>query len=247
MGEFDDADVTVLSEEAVVDAASQGILDESGDKNAQKNVGFIQEYAHRPVEGKSRLLTIRFLVSPTDLIGENGRVAAIKLIKNELVQGNDGSVRPRSTGREETIPVGLVFRSVGYKGLPLPNVPYHQDWGTILNEAGRVVDDSGNAVTGLYTAGWIKRGPSGVIGTNKTCAQETVACMVEDLAAGRLNDPEDPSVEGAAALIEERVSEAISYQQWQKIDATEVGKGEAEGRPRVKFTRVADMVSVGKN
>jgi ferredoxin--NADP+ reductase len=136
---------------------------------------------------------------------------------------------------------------VGYKGLPLPNVPYHQDWGTILNEAGRVVDDSGNAVTGLYTAGWIKRGPSGVIGTNKTCAQETVTCMVEDLAAGKLNDPEDPSIEGAAALIEKRVSEGISYQQWQKIDAAEVSRGEVEGRPRVKFTRVADMVSVGKN
>jgi ferredoxin--NADP+ reductase len=141
----------------------------------------------------------------------------------------------------------LVFRSVGYKGLPLPNIPYHQDWGTILNETGRVVDESGDAVTGLYTAGWIKRGPSGVIGTNKTCAQETVACMVEDLSAGRFNEPEDPSIEGAAALVGEREPEAISYQQWQAIDAVEVGKGEAQGRPRVKFTRVADMVSVGKN
>ena len=247
MGEFDDADVTVPSDEAVVDPASQAILDESGDKNALKNVGFIQEYAQRPVDGKSRLLTIRFLVSPTDLVGEDGRVAAIKLVKNELVQGDDGSVRPRATEREETIPVGLVFRSVGYKGLPLPNIPYHQNWGTILNEAGRVVDESGDAVTGLYTAGWIKRGPSGVIGTNKTCAQETVACMVEDLAAGRFNEPEDPSIEGAAALVAEREPEAISYQQWQTIDAVEVSKGEAQGRPRVKFTRVADMVSVGKN
>ncbi len=247
MGEFDDADVTVPSAEAVVDPASKAILDESGDKNAQKNVGFIQEYAQRPVTGKSRLLTIRFLVSPTDLMGEEGKVAAIRLIKNELVQGDDGSVRPRATDQEETIPVGLVFRSVGYKGLPLPNIPYHQDWGTILNQAGRVVDESGDAVTGLYTAGWIKRGPSGVIGTNKTCAQETVACMVEDLAAGRFNEPEDPSIEGAAALVRMREPEAISYQQWQKIDAVEVAKGETQGRPRVKFTRVADMVSVGKN
>jgi len=247
MGEFADADVTVLSDEAVVDPASQAILDESGDKNAQKNVGFIQEYAQRPIEGKSRLLTIRFLVSPTELIGADGRVSAIKLVKNKLVQGDDGSVRPKATDQEETIPVGLVFRSVGYKGLPLPNIPYHQDWGTILNEAGRVVDESGAPVTGLYTAGWIKRGPSGVIGTNKTCAQETVACMVEDLAAGRFNKPEDPSVEGAATLVREREPEAISYQQWQTIDAAEVSKGEAQGRPRVKFTRVSDMVNVAKD
>jgi ferredoxin--NADP+ reductase len=247
LGEFDHADVTVPSDEAFVDPASQAIIDGSGDKDAQKNIDFIQEYARRPVEGKSRLLTIRFLVSTLDLIGEDGKVSAIKLIKNELVQSDDGSVYPRATDREETISVGLVFRSVGYKGLPLPNIPYHQDWGTILNKAGRVVDESGDAVTGLYTAGWIKRGPSGVIGTNKTCAKETVSCMVEDLAAGRFNEPEDPSIEAAAALVEEREPEAISYQQWQTIDAEEVRKGEAQGRPRVKFTRVADMVSVGKN
>ncbi len=169
------------------------------------------------------------------------------LVKIEMGQNDDGSVQPNATGLEETIPVGLVFRSVGYKGLPLPNIPYHQDRGTILNEAGRVVDEAGNAVTGLYTAGWIKRGPSGVIGTNKTCAKETVDCMVEDLAAGRFNEPEDPSIEAAAALVGEREPEAISYHQWQAIDAEEVSKGEAQGRPRIKFTRVADMIGVGKN
>ena len=245
MGEFADADVTVRADEAEVDPASQAILDESDDKNAQKNIGFIEEYAKRPVAGKSRLLTIRFLVSPTELIDENQKVAAIKLVKNELVKSADGSVRPTPTSQEEIIPVGLVFRSVGYKGLPLPNIPYHEDWGTILNQAGRIVDASDNFVTGLYTAGWIKRGPSGVIGTNKTCAQETVACMVEDLGSGRINKPQDPSIEGASTLVESRVSEAVTYKHWQAIDAQEVARGEAQGRPRVKFTRVADMVRVG--
>ena len=245
MGEFADADVTVRANEAEVDPASQAILDESDDKNAQKNIGFIEEYAKRPVAGKSRLLTIRFLVSPTELIDENQKVAAIKLVKNELVKSADGSVRPTPTSQEEIIPVGLVFRSVGYKGLPLPNIPYHEDWGTILNQAGRIVDASDNFVTGLYTAGWIKRGPSGVIGTNKTCAQETVACMVEDLGSGRINKPQDPSIEGASTLVESRVSEAVTYKHWQAIDAQEVARGEAQGRPRVKFTRVADMVRVG--
>ncbi len=246
MGEFADADVTVPSDEATLDEASQKALDESGDKNAVKNVGFIQEYAARENTGKSRLLTIRFLVSPTELIGEDGKVTAIKLIKNELVQSDDGSMRPRATDQEETIPVGLVFRSVGYKGNPLPDIPYHESWGTILNEAGRVVDDDGNPVTGLYTAGWIKRGPTGVIGTNKTCAQETVGCMVEDLAAGQINEPEDPSIEGAKALVDSRQGDAVSYDDWLKIDAIEVGKGEAQGRPRVKFTRVDEMLEAAR-
>ncbi|MBO6704116.1 MAG: FAD-dependent oxidoreductase [Pseudomonadales bacterium] len=245
MGEFADADVTVLSDEAVVDEASAVLI--ADDKNAQKNVGFIQEYAERPIEGKSKLLTIRFLVSPTELIGEDGKVSAIRLVKNELVAGDDGSIRPKATDQEETIPVGLVFRSVGYKGLPLPNVPYHESWGTILNEAGRVVDDSGAQVTGLYTAGWIKRGPSGVIGTNKTCAQETVGCMVEDLTSGNMNHPEDASIEGAAALIASRTQDAISYSEWSRIDEAELAKGEAQGRPRVKFTEISEMLDVAKS
>ena len=246
MGEFADADVTVPTDEAELDAASQRMLDEGGDKNAIKNVEKIREYAARKNEGKSRLLTIRFLVSPVELIGEDGKVAGIKLVKNELVESDDGSIRPRATGQEETIPVGLVFRSVGYKGNPLPDIPHHESWGTILNEAGRVVDEAGAPVTGLYTAGWIKRGPTGVIGTNKTCAQETVGCMVEDLAAGRVNEPEDPSVAGAADLVAGRVADAVSYDDWLKIDAKEVADGEAQGRPRVKITRVEEMLAVAR-
>ena len=244
MGEFADADVTVLADEAALDPDSEAELEASGDKNARKNVETIQEYAARPIEGKKRLLTIRFLVSPTELIGEDGKVTAIKIVRNKLVKGDDGSIRPRATDETETIPAGLVFRSVGYKGQPLPDIPYHEDWGTILNEQGRVVEHDGSPVTGLYTAGWIKRGPSGVIGTNKTCAQETVACMVEDLAAGKYVEPEDASIEGAKALIESRQANAISYQEWLNINDVEISKGEEQGRPRVKFTNVAEMIKV---
>lgn len=247
MGEFADADVTVPADEAELDAASAKALEESGDKNARKNVDFIQEYAARPNGGKSKQLTIRFLVSPTELIGEDGHVTGIKLVKNELVQGDDGSIRPRATDQEEIIPVGMVFRSVGYLGQPLPDIPYNEDRGTILNELGRVVDDTGSAVTGLYTAGWIKRGPTGVIGTNKTDAQETVNCMVEDLAAGSVNQPEDASVEGAAAFIKSVQADAVSYDEWLNIDALEVSRGEAQGRPRVKITSIEEMVKVAKS
>lgn len=244
MGEFEDADVVVLGDEAALDAASQQALEAGGDKNAQKNVDTVQEYAGRALTGKKRQLHIRFLVSPSELHGEDGRVAACKLVKNKLVE-EGGSIKAVATTEEEIIPAGLVFRSVGYRGKPLPDVPFNESWGTIANDGGRVVDGSGAQAIGLYTAGWIKRGPSGVIGTNKTCAQETVNLMVEDLAAGRHFEPTQ-SAEAMAALVLARQPDAINFAEWKKIDEEEIARGEAKGKPRVKFTRVADMVAVAK-
>ncbi len=247
MGEFSDADVTVLSEEARLDATSQALVEQSDNKNVQKNVAIVQDYATRKTTGKARQLHIRFLVSPTELIGEAGRVTAIRLVKNKLLLGADGVIRPRGTDQEEILPVGLVFRSVGYKGRPLPNLPSDESQGTIHNKAGRVMTKDGVRVTGLYTAGWIKRGPTGVIGTNKTCARETVACMLEDLAAGHILNPADPSIEGAKAFIAIRQPDAVSYEEWEKIDQEEVTKGSAQGRPRVKITSWEEMLAVAKS
>ena len=244
MGEFEDADVIVLGDEAALDDASQRALAEGGDKNAQKNVDTVQEYAARVPAGKKRQLHIRFLVSPSELEGGGDRVEACKLVKNKLVE-DGGAIKAVATDEVETIPAGLVFRSVGYRGKPLPDVPFNESWGTIANEGGRVVDSSGEQAVGLYTAGWIKRGPSGVIGTNKTCAQETVALMVEDIAAGRHFEPTE-SADALAELIASRQPDAVSFSEWKKIDAEEVARGEAQGKPRVKFTQVADMVAVAK-
>ncbi|MEK9749689.1 MAG: FAD-dependent oxidoreductase [Pseudomonadales bacterium] len=245
MGEFEDADVVVLGSEAALDAASQQALEASGDKNAQKNVDTVQEYASRSLTGKKRQLHIRFLVSPSELEGQDGRVTACKLVKNKLVE-EGGSIKAVATSEEEVIPAGLVFRSVGYRGKPLPDVPFNDSWGTIANEGGRVVDESGAQAVGLYTAGWIKRGPSGVIGTNKTCAQETVNLMVEDLAAGRHFEPTQ-SPAALADLVLSRQPDAITFAEWKKIDDEEVARGEAKGKPRVKFTRVAEMVAVARS
>ncbi len=245
MGEFEDADVVVLGSEAALDPASQQALEASGDKNAQKNVDTVQEYASRSLTGKKRQLHIRFLVSPSELEGQDGRVTACKLVKNKLVE-EGGSIKAVATSEEEVIPAGLVFRSVGYRGKPLPDVPFNDSWGTIANEGGRVVDESGAQAVGLYTAGWIKRGPSGVIGTNKTCAQETVNLMVEDLAAGRHFEP----TQSPAALVDlvlSRQPDAITFADWKKIDDEELARGEAKGKPRVKFTRVAEMVAVARS
>jgi ferredoxin--NADP+ reductase len=246
MGEFAEADVNILPAEAALDAHSQATLDAGEDKNAIKNVETVQRYAETANEGKPRQLHIRFCVSPTELIGDAGHVTAVKLVQNDLVVDDRGQQKAVATDREEVIPAGLVFRSVGYRGQPLPDVPFNDSWGTIANEGGRVVDDSGQPVAGLYTAGWIKRGPSGVIGTNKTCAQETVGHMVADLAAGSMFTPESPSAEAALAMIEARQPDFVSFPDWKKIDEAEVTKGQAEDRPRVKFTQVAEMLAVAK-
>ena len=246
MGEFAEADVNILSSEAVVDANSQKLLDDSNDKNAIKNVETITAYAARENAGKPRQLHIRFCVSPTELVEADGRVGAVKLIQNDLVLDDRGQLKAVATEREEVIPAGLVFRSVGYRGQPLPDVPFNESWGTILNEGGRAVDAAGDQVVGLYTAGWIKRGPSGVIGTNKTCAQETVGLMMQDLQANRMFEPSAPSAEAALKLIQSRQPDFVSFADWKKIDEAEVAKGVASDRPRVKFTRVADMLEVAR-
>jgi ferredoxin/flavodoxin---NADP+ reductase len=244
MGELEDADVVVLPDEAIIDPISLEFMENNPDKNVDKNVGYITEYAQRQTGSKSKQLTIRFLVSPTELTGEDGQVTAVKLVRNEAYKSDDGSVRPRATEVEEELPAGLVFRSVGYRGVSLPGVPFHESWGTIENDKGRVQTNEGETVTGLYTAGWIKRGPTGVIGTNKTCAQETVQCMVEDLAEGKHFQP--TATDGAAidSLVRSRQENVITYDDWKKIDAAELSNGEAQNRPRVKFTRIEDMLAV---
>ena len=245
LGEFEDADVTVPYEEAKVDAASLALIE--NDKNALKNINFISDYAERAIEGKSRLLTIRFLVSPVEVLGADGKVKSVKVVKNKLVENQDGTVRPVASEETDNIPAGLIFRSVGYKGKPLPDIPYDENSGTIMNASGRVVESDGAPLYGLYTAGWIKRGPSGVIGTNKTCAQETVARMIEDIALGKVNIPEDPSIKGVEDLINGIDSAVVTYPEWENIDRLELQKGEAQGRPRVKYTDVNEMIRVAKS
>jgi ferredoxin/flavodoxin---NADP+ reductase len=248
LGEMADADVIVLPEEAELDDLSRAALD-GADRGTMRQVEIVQSYGRRPPSGKSRRLHLRFLVSPTELIGdENGRVAQMRLVKNELYQTEAGSLRPRATDEYETIPVGLVFRSIGYHGVPVPGVPFNEDWGVILNEAGRVMDPATNEVlTGHYAAGWIKRGPSGVIGTNKPDAAETVELMLADAADGRLLQPAQPEPEAIVNLISERQPLYFSYEDWLMLDEIEVSRGATLGRPRLKFTTVAEMLkAVGK-
>ena len=248
LGEMAGADAVVLPEEAELDPLSQASLADA-DRGTMRNIEIIQELAERKLSGKPKTLTIRFLVSPTELIGnDDGEVVAMRLVKNELYQTETGTMRPRATDQVEEIPVGLVFRSIGYRGVPIKGVPFHERWGVILNEKGRVLDAASNEpVLGQYTAGWIKRGPSGVIGTNKPDAVETAECMLADLAEGKTLAPTHPEQEAVADLIQSRKPTFVSYDDWVKLDELELAAGVEAGRPRVKFTRVDDMLkALGK-
>ncbi len=248
LGEMEDCDIYVVPEEAELDELSQASLVDA-DRSTIRKIEIIESYAGRPSTGKSRKITVRFLVSPTELFGDDeGKVAKMRLVKNELYATDSGSMRPRATEVFEEIPVGLVFRSIGYRGLPIEGVPFNDNWGVILNDQGRVLSgESGQPLVGHYTAGWIKRGPSGVIGTNKPDATETVELMLKDLANGVHLQPAMPEVETAVSFVRERQPDVIRYADWEYLDEIELAHGVEQGRPRVKFTDVAEMVAVLKN
>ena len=248
MGELVDADVAVLPEEARLDALSQAYVDEHPDKALIRKIEILQSYAGRPPTGKSRRLHIRFLMSPTEILGDaGGRVSAIRLVRNRL-HADNGSLRPRATEEYETIPADLVFRSVGYLGVALPGIPFDKRQGVIPNDRGRVLAGEGESpIVGLYASGWIKRGPTGVIGTNKPDAAETVERMLEDLAAGVTLAPAGPRVAEAERLVQERQPDYVSYDDWLRLDSIETARGKEHGRPRVKLTRTEDMIAALKS
>ncbi len=245
LGELADADVLVPPDEAELDPLSKAEVEQTNDMGTQRKVELLQGYARRRPTGKARRLVLRFLASPVELLADGARqVVRMRLVKNELYREKDGSLRPKPTGTFEELDVGLVFRSVGYRGVPLPGVPFHQHWGVIPNEKGRVVElETKRPLRGEYAAGWIKRGPSGVIGTNKPDAAETVACMLEDLGRGAILNPPHPEVTAAEALVHQRKPTFFSYQDWLRLDEIETARGKEVGRPRLKFTRVEDMLA----
>lgn len=242
IGELDQADVIVAAEDAQLDPVSQAYLDsDEADKTARTNVEVLREFSTRRPSGKPIRIVLRFLSSPVDIRGGD-RVESIVIGRNRLVETEAG-LRAEDTGEREEIECQLVLRSVGYTGVRLEGVPFDDRRGLVLNRNGRVLaEPDGEQKIGHYTAGWIKRGPSGVIGTNKKCAQETVNLLIEDLEAGRLLRPESPDAGAIEALLRERDVRFISFSGWEKIDQAEVGRGEPHGRPRVKFANVDEML-----
>jgi ferredoxin--NADP+ reductase len=185
---------------------------------------------------------LRFRASPVAILGEE-RVEAIELVRNRLEPDGRGSVRAVATDETEVIPCGLVFRSVGYRGVSLPGVPFAESAGTIPNADGRVLDERGEPIPGLYCAGWIKRGPTGVIGTNKKDATETVERFLEDARDGRLPEQAIGSID---ELLAARGVDVVMYPGWEAIDALERGRGEEQGRPRVKLASWDELLAAAR-
>jgi ferredoxin--NADP+ reductase len=191
----------------------------------------MREVAAASPSGKRRAVHLRFLVSPVAILGDD-RVEAVEIVRNRLEADSAGRIRAVPTAEREIVECGIALRSVGYRGVGLPGVPFDEQRGVIANEAGRARGEDGEPLCGVYCAGWIKRGPSGVIGTNKKDATETVDLLLADAAAGKLShaDPRD-----VADLLAERGVAVVGYSGWEAIDAAERARGEAEGRPRVKL------------
>lgn len=209
----------------------------SGD--ARKNIEFLQEVARRPARDAPRRVRLRFLSSPVALVGTTA-VEHIKVERNQLVT-RAGRVSAVGTGDYESLKTGLVFRSIGYFGSPLPGVPFDTSLGVICNDRGRVTQVSGGPVIPrLYVAGWIKRGPVGLIGTNKTDAKETVDQMLTDLTSGLGHNASSP--ETITNLLNERGVRVVSQSDWQYLDELEVAAGMKRGKVREKFTSVAGML-----
>jgi ferredoxin--NADP+ reductase len=238
LGELRRADVVVDPQD--LEGVEAG---DAGSPTAERNVALLREYASRAPRGLTHRIELRFWRSPVELVGEGpgGAVSGLRVVRNELVDG-----RAVATGEEEVIPCGLVVRSIGYRGRPLPGVPFDERRGVIRNAGGRVTSPDDEPLPGEYVVGWIKRGPSGVIGTNKKDATDTCEKVLADAGEGRLNEPADPDPAAIEALLRGRVAGLVSWEGWRAIDAHETSRGEPQGRPRVKVVRVPEMLAVAE-
>ncbi|MGZ4529344.1 MAG: FAD-dependent oxidoreductase [Mycobacterium sp.] len=231
--------------DVIVDPAQlEGVTDEdaaAAGKTAKQNINVLRDYAQRDARPGHRRIVLRFMTSPIEIKGED-RVERIVLGRNELVTDENGRVSAKDTGEREELPVQLVVRSVGYRGVPTPGLPFDDKTATIPNTAGRV-DGSRNE----YVVGWIKRGPTGVIGTNKKDSQETVDTLLAELdraKEGGLADLPDDHADKLADWLASRQPKLVTSAHWEVIDRHERAAGEPHGRPRVKLPNLTELLRI---
>lgn len=241
--EIDGVDVVVLQEDGELDELSAKWLEEEGARSQQRNVKFVQERAAAgDGDAGSKKLRCRFLVAPTALHGEAGKLAGVTVGHMQLQADDSGTPRPKPTGTEERLEVDLLFKAIGYRGEPVPGVPFEERKGIVPNVDGRVVEQLGGDVRpGHYCAGWCKRGPTGLIGTNSLDAKDTVKAMLEDHAAGVA---QQPTAGDMAALLSERSVDAVTWGDWQRLDEWERQQGEQRGKLRHKLASVSELMDV---
>ena len=240
LGELVNADIVVDANEVELDEASEKSIEE--DRALKKNVEVLQGFAQQLQGGKPRRVHIKFMVSPVEILGDT-KVKGIKLVKNRLEVSDSGYINAVPTDETETLDVQMVLRSVGYRGVKLPDVPFDEKRGVIPNEEGRVLSEAGGEpVAGEYVAGWIKRGPSGVIGTNKADATESAKHLLADFENATLEADDAKTPEAITQLLQDKNVDFIEFHHWLELDRQELEAGAAQGRPRVKHTRIEEML-----
>jgi ferredoxin--NADP+ reductase len=240
LAELEGVQLVVEPGELVLDEASAAEL--VGDRAAEKNLELLRELAQVPVDPAKIHIRFRFLVSPTEILVRDGRVAGLRLERNRLEPDGKGGVSARGTGEHEELPVTMVIRAVGYKSLPLVDLPYDSRRGVVPNREGRVTNEAGDALPGEYVVGWVKRGPTGLIGSNKPDAVETVKSMLADLPSLSKLPAATADPAAVPALLAARGARPVDWTEWRRLDARELERGKQHGRPRVKFLRLEEML-----
>lgn len=238
-GELADCDPVVDSHDLEINPASRTELETAQGLRHKKNIEILRGFASPGSSGKGRKFFVDFLRSPIAIEGR-GRVEKVILEENRLV-GEPGRQTAQGTGRREEMGCDIFFRSVGYHGVLIEGLPFDDRAGIIPNQEGRVVE-SGRVVPGIYVAGWIKRGPTGVIGTNKPDSEETVRHIFEDLPG--LAPCPAPRTDFLIEWLKKKNVRVVSFGDWKKIDAEEIKRGQPAGKPREKFTTAAEMLAV---
>jgi len=243
--ELESADVMLEGGPLKLDAESQRILETDASKDTKKNVEILKQISEKNSSNKKKRVHFLFLTSPLEILG-NGCVEKIRMVKNELVKRDDGSLRPQATGDLMEENAGLIFRSIGYHGNPLADVPFDHNSGTIPNECGQIIDgDQDKSLrTREYVAGWIKRGPTGVIGTNKQDAVETVHRMLATFLQEKIEPMQQTDSSGVESLLKERNVDYVSFEDWKLLDEYETEVGQEQERPRVKVTSIEKMLEI---
>jgi ferredoxin/flavodoxin---NADP+ reductase len=243
LGKLEGVDVIVDPDNIELDPASRAEVEE--DRTARANLECLHGYAAHTEHTAPRRITLRFLASPAEILGEHGRMKALKIEENELVVDANGGLRSKGTGHFAIIEAGLVLRSIGYRSVPIEGVPFDHATSTINNIAGRVVHPStGEVVMGEYVVGWAKRGPTGLIGNNKPDSAATVASMLEDLPTLEGIDDEYRDPSKVEALLRRRAIDYVTYQDWKILDRYELACGAQQGCPRIKVTTVPQMMAI---